>query len=151
MALTPAPGSTGSSAVTALALAAALLTGCSSGDDVAAPTPTPTASTPAPTPTAEEFCTSFLDFADASSSFTAEVDQATGEALVDAAATMFEMPTPAAMTDGARAALDQLVEGALAGLSAVPEVDVDTAPDPANAAEPDLEEMDAYLQDACPA
>lgn len=139
------------SAITPLALAAALLSGCSTEEETATPAASPAVTKPVSTPTAEEFCATFLDFVDASSSFTAEVDRATGEALVDAARTMFETPSPVDMTDGARAGIDQLVEGALSGVSAVPEVDVDTAPDPANAAEPDLAEMDAYLQDTCPA
>ena len=139
------------------ALAAVALTGCGGGETDAAPaTPAPTASAstvPGPTAeeTPEEFCEVFLDFVDASAQFTGAQDTATGETLVDTARTLYEMPTPIAMTAGARAALDQLVTGSLIGVAAVPDVEVDTAPDPANDAEPDPTEMDAYLQDVCPA
>jgi len=55
------------------------------------------------------------------------------------------------MTDGARAALDQLVAGSLAGAEGIDGVTVDTAPDPAYDAQPDQGALDEYLQDSCPA
>lgn len=109
------------------------------------------ASDPPTQVTADEYCDEFLNFVDASAEFSATLDAPSGEALVEAARTMFELPSPIEMTGPARAAMDQLVEGTLAQLTTVPEVSVDTAPDPQYDAEPDSTELDLYLQDTCPA
>ena len=122
-------------------------------DDVVAGTPTPTRTAPsAPVEvTPDEFCARFLTFVDANSTFAADLDEASGRALVEASRSMDEISTPRGMTDGARAALDQLVEGTLSQLSSVPEVEVDPAPIATGPAEPDPAALDRYLQAVCPA
>ncbi len=138
-------------------IAATSFVGCSADDEpstagepAAAATPTPQPSSPAEI-APDEFCDLFLTFVDANSEFSAKVDEVSGRVLLDAARTMFELPTPTGMSPGARVSLDELVAGTLDQLSEVPSVEVDTAPDPANAGEADPGAFDAYLQDTCPA
>lgn len=141
-----------------MALVAAVLLVGFGGDDDGSPGDVGAAGTgPAAEPSApptevtpDQFCLSFAAFADANSFFLAEPGPETGRTLLDAARTLLEMPTPLDMPPGARTSHDQLVAGTLEQLEDV-DVPVDTAPDPANDAEPDQEAFDAYLQATCPA
>ncbi len=141
----------------AILLALVLALSACTGAEEPAPqvTASPSATAPADATPAEEtpedFCVTFLAFVDASSEFSARLDDDSGRALVEAARTMFEMPTPTAMTPGARVSLDQLVQGTLPQVTDVTDVEVDTAPDPANGGRADPAAFDAYLQDTCPA
>lgn len=149
------------SLVSLAALTAVVLAGCGGESTTAEPSPptsAPTSASSSAAPssqpaeeTPDEFCDSFLSFVDANSEFASRLDATSGQALVDSARMMFAMPTPIAMTSGARVSLDELVQGTLAQLESVPEVTVDVAPDPANAGRADPAEFDAYLQDTCPA
>lgn len=144
--------------VLAVALVGAVLfLGLSGGEDgttgagSSAPSEPPAATAEPEPPTPDEFCADFRVFADASNAAVASPTADTGEALVEAARSLLEMPTPLGMTDGARASLDQLVAGSLDVVAEVPGVTVDVAPDPAYAAEPDLPAFDEYLLTTCPA